>query len=175
MSALTGARPEIADYPFTTRDPILGVMASDREDFVAAEIPGLVEGARLGKGLGNKFLRHVERTGLLIFLLDGGSPSVFDDLRQLEDELASYKQDLVRKQRIVAVNKVDLPQVEARLAEVRKELDGLGVPVFYISAMSGQAVLELATAAMEMVDRWRKADQKGSQPQIAVFRPKPRK
>jgi GTP-binding protein len=175
LSALTGARPEIADYPFTTRDPILGVMASDREDFVAAEIPGLVEGACLGKGLGNKFLRHVERTGLLIFLLDGGSPSVLDDLRQLEDELASYKQDLVRKQRIVAVNKVDLPQVEARLAEGRKELDGLGVPVFYISAMSGQAVLELATAAMETVDRWRKADQKGSQPQIAVFRPKPRK
>jgi GTP-binding protein len=174
LSALSGARPEIGDYPFTTREPILGVMPGHREDFVAAEIPGLVDGAHLGKGLGNKFLRHVERASLLIFLLDGGSPSVFDDLRQLEEEVAFYRQDLVQKPRIVAVNKVDLPQVQSHLSEIKKELCKSGAPVFYISAMSGQAVLELARAAMEMLDQPRKAEERSPQPRIAVFRPKPR-
>lgn len=175
LSALTGARPEIADYPFTTREPVLGVIAGGREDFVAAEIPGLVEGAHIGKGLGNKFLRHVERTRLLIFVLDGSSPSVVDDLRQLEEEVAFYKEDLVQKPRILAVNKVDLPQVQAQLSELRKELGRLGMPIFCISATSGQAVLELVRAAMEMVDESRKAEERSPHPQIAVFRPKPRK
>ncbi|MFP3879513.1 MAG: Obg family GTPase CgtA [Dehalococcoidia bacterium] len=175
LSALTGARPEIADYPFTTREPVVGVMSGDREAFVAAEIPGLMGGAHLGKGLGNKFLRHVERTRLLILLLDGSSRSVLDDLRQLEEEIAFYKQELVQKPRILALNKVDLPQVQGRLSEIKKELDSLGVPVFYISAMSGRAVLELARAAMEMVGQSRKGEERSPHPQLAVFRPKPRK
>jgi len=175
LSALTGARPEIADYPFTTREPVVGVMSGDREAFVAAEIPGLMGGAHLGKGLGNKFLRHVERTRLLILLLDGSSRSVLDDLRQLEEEIGFYKQELVQKPRILALNKVDLPQVQGRLSEIKKELDSLGVPVFYISAMSGRAVLELARAAMEMVGQSRKAEERSPHPQLAVFRPKPRK
>jgi len=178
LSAISRAKPEIADYPFTTRQPILGVMSNDRRDFIVAEIPGLVDGAHLGKGLGNEFLRHAERTKLLLYLLDGSSPTVLDDLSTLEKEIDLYK-DLAHKPKIVAVNKLDLPEVRARLPEVKQRLapilSGLGVPVFYISAASGQAVLELVRKAMEMADQASQDEGIISQTQIKVFRPKPRK
>jgi len=174
LSAISKARPEIADYPFTTRQPILGVIPSARRDFIVAEIPGLIEGAHLGKGLGNEFLRHAERTKLLIYLLDGSSPTVLDDLSQLNTEIALYKYDLSRKPKIVVVNKIDLPEVQARLTVLRQNFDKLGVPVFYISAISGQAVLELAKKAMEMVDQASQEEERISPAQITVFRPKPR-
>jgi GTP-binding protein len=174
LSAVSRAKPKIADYPFTTRQPILGVMPDDRRDFIIAEIPGLVEGANLGKGLGNEFLRHVERTKLLIYLLDGSSPTVIDDLSTLDKEIALYK-GLSHKPKIVAVNKIDLPEVQARLPEVKQCFARLGVPVFYISAVSGQAVLELVRKAMEMVDQASQDEAMASQAQITVFRPKPRK
>jgi len=173
LSAISRAKPEIADYPFTTRQPILGVMPDSRRDFIVAEIPGLVEGAHLGKGLGNEFLRHAERTRLLIYLLDGSSPTVIDDLSTLEKEIALYK-GLAHKPKIVAVNKVDLPEVQARLPVLRQNFDKLGVPLFYISAVSGQAVLELVRKAMEMVDQASQDEERISQAQITVFRPKPR-
>jgi GTP-binding protein len=174
LSAISRAKPEIADYPFTTRQPILGVMPDDRRDFIVAEIPGLVEGAHLGKGLGNEFLRHAERTKLLIYLLDGSSPTVIDDLSTLDKEIALYK-GLSHKPKIVAVNKVDLPEVQARLPEMKQCFAKLGVPVFYISAVSGQAVLELVRKAMEMVDQASQDEEIISQAQITIFRPKPRK
>jgi GTP-binding protein len=174
LSAISRAKPEIADYPFTTRQPILGVMPDDRRDFIVAEIPGLVEGAHLGKGLGDEFLRHVERTKLLIYLLDGSSPTVIDDLSTLDKEIALYK-GLSHKPKIVAVNKIDLPEVQARLPEVKQCFAKLGVPVFYISAVSGQAVLELMRKAMEMVDQASRDEEIISPAQIAIFRPKPRK
>ena len=178
LSAISRAKPEIADYPFTTRQPILGVMPNDRRDFIVAEIPGLVEGAHLGKGLGNEFLRHAERTRLLIYLLDGSSPTVIDDLSTLDKEIALYK-GLSQKPKIVAVNKIDLPEVQARLPEVKQRLApilaGLGVPVFYISAVSGQAVLELTRKAVEMVEQASRDEEMISPTQIAIFRPKPRK
>jgi GTP-binding protein len=174
LSAISRAKPEIADYPFTTRQPVLGVIPDARRDFIVAEIPGLVEGAHLGKGVGNKFLRHVERTKLLIYLLDGSSSTVLDDLSTLEKEIALYK-GLAHKLKIVAVNKIDLPEVQARLPEVKQCCTKLGVPVFYISAVSGQAVLELVKKAMEMVDQASQDEEIISQAQITIFHPKPRK
>jgi GTP-binding protein len=174
LSAISRAKPEIADYPFTTRQPVLGVISDDRRDFVVAEIPGLVEGAHLGKGLGNEFLSHAERTKLLIYLLDGSSPTVIDDLSTLDSEIALYK-GLADRPKIVAVNKIDLPEVQARLPEVKQRFAKLGVPVFYISAVSGQAVLELVKKAMEMVDQASQDEEMASQAQIAIFHPKPRK
>jgi GTP-binding protein len=179
LSAISRAKPEIADYPFTTRQPILGVMSGDRRDFIVAEIPGLVEGAHLGKGLGNDFLRHAERTKLLIYLLDGSSPTIIGDLSTLDKEIALYK-GLSHKPKIVVVSKVDLPEVQARLPEVKQRLDPilseLGVPVFYISALSGQAVLELTGKAMEVVEQANRDEEMISPPApIAIFRPKPRK
>jgi GTP-binding protein len=175
LSAISRAKPEIADYPFTTRQPILGVIRGDKRDFIIAEIPGLVEGAYLGKGLGNEFLRHLERTKLVIYLLDGSSPTIIDDLGKLDKEIALYKDDLAQKPKILAVNKVDLPQVKARLSEVKPSFDKLGVPVFYISALSGQAVLELTRKAMELVAQASRDEEIISQAPIAIFRPKPRK
>jgi GTP-binding protein len=174
LAVLSRAKPEIADYPFTTRQPILGVMSGDKRDFVVAEIPGLVEGSHLGKGLGNEFLRHAERTKLLVYLLDGSSPTVIDDLSTLDREIALYK-DLAQKPKIVAVNKIDLPEVQACLSTMKQCFTRLGVTVFYISAVSGQAVLELTRKAMEMVDQASQDEEIISQAQIAVFRPKPRK
>jgi GTP-binding protein len=178
LAAISGAKPEIAGYPFTTRQPILGVIPDARRDFIVAEIPGLVEGSHLGKGLGNEFLRHVARTKLLIYLLDGSSPTIIDDLSILDKEIALYK-GLSQKPKIVAVNKIDLPEVQGRLPQIKQHfaliLSGLGVPVFYISAVSGQAVLELTRKAMEMVEQVSRDEEITSQAQIAIFRPKPRK
>ncbi len=175
LAAVTKARPEIAAYPFTTREPVLGVMSGDKRDFVVAEIPGLVMGAHQGKGLGNAFLRHVERTRLLILLLDGSSDTAVADLRGIDEEIALYKRELAAKPRIVAVNKGDLPDVGTGLSGLKQEWGRLGVPVFCISALTGRGVLELAAKAMQMVDEISEAEADISQAQPAVFRPKPRK
>ncbi len=153
LSTISQARPQIADYPFTTRQPILGVIQGSKRDFIVAEMPGLVEGAHAGKGLGNDFLRHVERTKLLIYLLDGSSSTIVDDLKILCKEVASYKANLLRKPKIVAVNKVDLPQVQTHLPGIRQNFAGCKAPLFYVSAVSGQGVLELTGRAMEIVER----------------------
>ncbi|MFC1911134.1 Obg family GTPase CgtA [Chloroflexota bacterium] len=174
LSVISRAKPEIAGYPFTTRQPVLGVMPGDRRDFVVVEIPGLVQGAHAGKGLGNDFLRHTERTKLLIYLLDGSSSTVFHDLDTLDREIALYK-DLSHKARIVAVNKVDLAEVRASLPAIQQCFAKVGVPIFYISAVSGEAVLELTRKAVEMVEQASREEEMSARAQIAVFRPKPRK
>ena len=174
LSKISRAKPEIADYPFTTRQPVLGVISDARRDFIVVEIPGLVEGAHLGKGLGNEFLRHAERTRLLIYLLDGSSSTIIDDLNTLDEEIDLYK-DLSHKPRIVAVNKVDLPAVQAHLPTLKRSFAKLRVPVFYISAVRGQAVLELMRKAMEMAVQASREGEMNTQAPTAVFRPKPRK
>jgi len=175
LARVSRARPEVADYPITTREPILGVIRGKRNDLVIAELPAIVAGAHLGRGLGNSFLRHAERTWLLIFLLDGSSPTLVDDLRQLEYELGLYQSDLTHKPRIVAVNKVDLPEVEALIPQIKEELNELEAPVFYISAVSGRGVLELVTMATGMVEQASEADEAEPRNHMAIFRPKPRR
>jgi len=180
LSAISRAKPQIADYPFTTRQPILGVIQDNKREFVIAEIPGIVEGAHSGKGLGNEFLCHVERTKLLIYLVDGTSPTIVDDLIKLDEELALYKTDLPQKPKIVAVNKVDLPQVQARLPDIKQGLNKLEVPIFYISAVSGQGVIELACKAMEMVEQARRevivsvGEGLVPSPTFTIFHPRPK-
>ena len=174
LSAISKAKPEIADYPFTTRQPILGVMPGHERDFVVVEIPGLVEGAHSGRGLGNDFLRHAERTKLLVYVLDGSSSTVFHDLSTLDREIARYKH-LSQKAKIVTVNKVDLPDVRASLPSMQQCFAKVGVPIFYISAVSGEAVLELTRKAVEMVEQASCEEGMKTQAHVAVFRPKPRK
>jgi len=175
LSVITGARPKIADYPFTTRHPVLGVIRGSRRDFVVAEMPALIEGAHIGKGLGYEFLRHIERTKLLVYLLDGTSPTIFDDFIKLSEELTLYKTELRQKARIIAVNKVDLPQVQSRLLDIRQCLDLLQVPVFFISALSGQGVVEFTSMCIEMVERVNREKKVISPPEVAVFHPRPKK
>lgn len=175
LSALSGARPEVADYPFTTREPVLGVMPGDRRDIVVAELPGLVSGAHLGKGLGNEFLRHADRTRLLILLLDGSSPTITDDLQQLDRELTEYGHGVGDKARVVVANKMDLPQAQELTSATRAELHELGMPVFYVSAARREGVAELARAVMGMVERASELEEKTTCPEMAVFRPMPRR
>jgi GTP-binding protein len=173
LAAVSKARPKIADYPFTTREPALGVVEVGMTTFVVAEIPGLIEGAHLGKGLGHDFLRHAERTKVLLHLLDGSSPSVFDNMSNLNTELALYNPELARKPQLVAVNKIDLPEVRDRLLEIEQQFRSAGKKVFFISAVNGQGVSELVAAVAEQLDMAGREEAQVEAP-LPVFRPKPK-
>ena len=172
LATISQAKPRIADYPFSTREPVLGVVQGDRRDFVVAEIPALVQGAHVGKGLGSEFLCHVERTGLIIYLLDGTSFDVLDDLDTLNRELLLYSSDLLDKAKIVAINKIDLPEVQARLPQIKQSLSRLDLPVFFVSAATGYGISELNARAMAVVEETSKVKE-AALPQVGIFRPKP--
>ena len=173
LAALSKARPKIADYPFTTIEPALGAVEVGMKTFVVAEIPGLVDGAHLGRGLGHEFLRHAERTKILLHLIDGSSPTVIDNMNNLNRELALYKAEMTKKPQLVAINKVDLPEVQARLPEIRQSFNSLGIKVLLISAISGQGLSELVSEIMTMLEKVG-YEQVGPGVPVAVFRPKPR-
>ncbi len=141
LGAVSAARPKIADYPFTTLVPQLGVVSLGYDDFVIADIPGLIEGASEGIGLGDRFLRHVERTRLLIHLIDGSAEDPLADRSVIDIELRAFDQALSERPRIVAINKIDLPQVRERLPELRSALEADGVrDIVAISAATREGV-----------------------------------
>jgi GTP-binding protein len=148
LAAMSAARPKIADYPFTTLEPNLGVVEVDGETFVMADIPGLLEGAAEGVGLGHEFLRHIERNRLLIHVLDGSGGlegrDPLADFATIEAELAAYGAGLEEKPQVVAVNKMDLPETRERLPRLRAALAERGYPVVPVSAATRQGTQELA-------------------------------
>jgi GTP-binding protein len=147
LAAMSAARPKIADYPFTTLEPNLGVVQVDDETFVLADIPGLIEGAAGGAGLGHEFLRHVERNRLLLHVLDGsGGLEGRDPLADFETigaELVAYGAGLEEKPRLVVVNKLDLPEARERLPQLRSALAACGFDVVAVSAATGEGIQEL--------------------------------
>jgi GTPase len=145
LRALTAARPKVADYPFTTLDPELGVAEVDDVRFVIADIPGLIEGAAQGAGLGQRFLRHVERTKALVYVLDGAAADPWTDLETVRKELTQFSTPLVERPHVVAVNKVDLEPARRLRARTRRR------DVFFISARTGEGVPELAAAVATLV------------------------
>lgn len=157
---VSAARPKVADYPFTTRYPHLGVVRVVAErSFVIADIPGLIEGASEGAGLGIQFLRHLSRTRLLLHLVDaapiGGISDAVRDVRTIERELEHYSPDLAARERWLVLNKVDLlpaGECEASCRDIVKRLDWER-PVFIISALSGEGTQELVYRVMEYLDR----------------------
>jgi GTPase len=162
LAATTKARPKIADYPFTTLEPNLGVASLDDETtLILADIPGLIEGAHQGVGLGHDFLRHIQRTRVLIHLLDGLADDPVLDFVQINSELALFDPDLARKPQIVAFNKIDLDEVLARWPKIQSELEkhlarlGKGVNVdsepFAISAATGKDVRRLLYRAAQLL------------------------
>jgi GTP-binding protein len=155
LAAMSAARPKVAGYPFTTLEPTLGVVERDYERFIAADIPGLIEGAHRGVGLGLDFLRHIERTRVLLYLLDGSSPDVAADLRLLQEELGQYSQRLLEKGRLIAVNKVDLPEVKAAVPAVRDAVRAVGEEPLFISALTGEGVDDLIQRLIGLVKRER--------------------
>ena len=152
LSVCTAAKPKIADYPFTTLDPVLGVVAARDSSFVMMEIPGLIEGAHLGAGLGHEFLRHAERARLLIHLLDGMSDDPEGDWRRINHELASFSPYLEMKPQFIVVNKVDVPEVSERVPGLERELGSHDIPIFFISAATGEGIDLLLGKTLEMLD-----------------------
>jgi len=144
---VSAARPKIADYPFTTLSPNLGVVQyDDAPPFVMADIPGLIEGAHEGAGLGDRFLKHIERTRLLVHMVDVSAVSIEDPLRpylQVEHELVSYSDALVQKPRIVVLNKTDLVEDKDRLEKIAKEYSRLNLPLLLVSSVKREGLREL--------------------------------
>jgi len=149
ISRVSNARPKVADYPFTTMAPALGqVFTDDDESFAMADIPGIIAGAHEGRGLGDRFLRHIERTGLLLHLVDVASPDgreVLDQIEEIEQELAGSHADLMQKSRFLVLNKIDAVD-DDDCAALQAALVGRGLPVFAISAVTGAGVAALLHA-----------------------------
>ena len=152
LAATSNARPKIADYPFTTLHPNLGVVGVDNTEFVVADIPGLIEGASEGRGLGDLFLGHVERCAVLLHLIDGTSETVAEDYRTIIGELEAYGGELAEKPRVTVLNKVDALDEEER-AERLKELEkASGGDVMMMSGVAGEGVTEVLRTLRQNID-----------------------
>jgi GTP-binding protein len=154
ISRISAAKPKIADYPFTTLVPNLGVVLVGDKTFVVADIPGLIEGAHEGAGLGIQFLRHVERTKLLVHLVDVSDATGRDpveDFDVIRHELASFSDEMAQKPMIVVASKIDAAQDEERLASVRRLAADRGLPFFAISSVTGAGLNELVYAMAEKI------------------------
>ncbi|MBN2503456.1 MAG: GTPase ObgE [Anaerolineales bacterium] len=152
LSVITNAKPKIAAYPFTTLEPNLGVANLDEfTTLILADIPGLIEGAHMGVGLGHDFLRHVQRTRVLIHLLDGLAEDPIADLAQINSELALFDPELAEKPQVVAVTKFDLPDVQAIWPLLEDELQQRGYEPMVISAVAGTNVRSLLYKAAELL------------------------
>ena len=142
LSVVTAAKPEIADYPFTTLVPNLGIVKyRDYRSFVMADIPGIIEGAHLGKGLGHRFLRHIERNALLLFMIPADSKDIKKEYAILVNELEQFNTELLHKKRLLAITKSDMLDDEL-IAEMRQELPK-DIPSIFISSVSGKNIQEL--------------------------------
>ena len=142
LSTVSSARPKIANYPFTTLEPSLGIVEyHDRKSFVMADIPGIIEGASEGKGLGLRFLRHIERNSLLLFMVPGDTDDIKREYEILLKELTNFNPDMLDKHRVLAVTKCDL--LDEELIEMLKETLPEDLPVVFISAVTGQGIAEL--------------------------------
>ena len=161
LSKLSAANPKIAPYPFTTLEPQLGVLHFKYTDAcILADIPGLIEGAHQGVGLGHQFLRHVERTSILLHLIDASTPGQqpFEDYQTLSRELAAYNQELLHREHLIVLNKIDCVD-EQRLAEVRAQFAGLAMPLLAISAETGEGIGHLKARLEELMEERRTKEQ----------------
>lgn len=152
LSVVSAARPKIATYPFTTLTPNLGVATVDDRDIVLADIPGLVEGAHAGVGLGHSFLRHIQRTRLLIHLLDGAGDDPVGDYVQINSELALFDPNLASRPQIIVLNKMDLPSAQEHWRSLERKLPKHDHPVMAISAATQQGVRDLMNQVIRMLD-----------------------
>jgi GTP-binding protein len=156
VSKISNARPKIADYPFSTLVPNLGlVKVGDYQSFIAADIPGLIQGAHLGKGLGTRFLKHTERTRLLVHLLDFSITSDRDpiaDYEIIQNELKQFSEELYGKPQILVANKIDHPEAKAKLAEYKERLTAINPTLLICSSVTGQGIKELVFKIYEMLE-----------------------
>jgi len=157
LSVISAARPKIADYPFTTLEPNLGVVRVGKNEFVVADIPGLIEGASKGKGLGDEFLRHIERTQVLVYLLDISTENPLEDFKILQKELRNYDPLLLKKPQLIVINKIDLfsgKDLENELKKIKKLFSRK--KLFFISTITKEGIKELLYEFARMVENSRK-------------------
>lgn len=186
LSVVSAARPKIADYPFTTLVPNLGVVvigdpaSGDDTSFVLADIPGLIEGAAQGVGLGHEFLRHVERTKLLLHLVDGSSErDPFLEFDTINSELSEYSPDLAMRPQVFVLTKMDLPDAREKWPEVRRRAEEQGIPAFAISSATNEGVRELMNYTSQRLREIEldEADRRAAEERLAavgpVLRPEP--
>jgi len=152
LATTSNARPKIADYPFTTLHPNLGVVGVDNVEFVVADIPGLIEGASEGRGLGDLFLGHVERCAVLLHLIDGTSQTVADDYRTIIGELEAYGGNLAEKPRITVLNKIDALDEEERATALKELENASGGPVMSMSSVAREGVTDVLRTLRAQID-----------------------
>lgn len=160
LAATTRAKPKIADYPFTTLKPQLGVVYVDEEEFVIADIPGLIEGASEGKGLGDRFLKHIERCGVILHLIDAASEDIIASYETIRFELGNYSEKLQQKMEIIALNKSDIldeDEMKIKLAIFKKYL-GKNKKIFVISAATGAGLKPLLRELLLVIKNYRNED-----------------
>ncbi|MBY5988627.1 GTPase ObgE [Roseovarius atlanticus] len=161
LAATSNARPKVADYPFTTLHPNLGVVGVDNTEFVVADIPGLIDGASEGRGLGDLFLGHVERCAVLLHLVDGSSGTLLDDYRTIVHELEAYGGGLAEKPRVTVLNKIDTLDDEER-DFLKEELEALtGSNVLLMSGVSREGVTDVLRALRAYIDKGRLRERSG--------------
>ncbi|MAT41097.1 MAG: GTPase ObgE [Anaerolineaceae bacterium] len=169
LAAISNADPKIADYPFTTLEPNLGVVELDYENsLVLADIPGLIEGAHMGAGLGDSFLRHIQRTKVLIHMLDGLSQDPIADFSQINSEMALFDPKLKQKEQIVVFNKMDMPEAQEKWPDVKQTLEKMGYHPMSISALARTDVKPVLWKALELV---RTAPEPQVLETVPVYRP----
>ncbi len=152
LAATTAAKPRIAPYPFTTLQPNLGVVALGPSDtFVMADLPGLIEGASQGKGLGHEFLRHIERTRVLIHMVDGTAPDPIEDFNTINAELEAFGHGLMQKPQIVAINKLDMPEAREYFDDLKAAFEALDYEVWGISALTHEGTRPLLGRAYQVL------------------------
>jgi GTP-binding protein len=155
ISRISSAKPKIADYPFTTLTPNLGVVRfGDFKSFVVADMPGLIEGAHRGAGLGDKFLKHIERTKVLVHLIapDSKEDSVIKKYKIIRNELEKYNPELLLRPEIVALNKIDIPFVRKRIEKIKKKFAEKSIKVYPVSAVTGEGLGELINEIADKLD-----------------------
>ncbi len=152
LAATSNARPKIADYPFTTLHPNLGVVGVDNVEFVVADIPGLIAGAHEGRGIGDRFLGHVERCAVLLHLVDGTSETIAEDYRIIIDELDAYGGHLADKPRITVLNKIDALDEEERASACQELENASGGPVMLMSGVAREGLTEVLRALRTKID-----------------------
>ena len=171
LGAWSAARPKVAAYPFTTLEPELGVVELGYDSFVAADMPGLIEGASRGVGLGHEFLRHIERTRVLVHVLDMTRDDPLADRRLIDGELAAFGHRLAEKPQLLALNKIDDPDAAAHVELLEEQVEALGLPWLAVSAAGGAGVRRLAERAFALLREER--EREASEPEAPTLRPRP--
>ena len=172
LSAISAAKPDIADYPFTTRQPVLAVVDDGTNKYIWAELPALGKGKDIGKGPGDKLLAQAERAAVLVYIIDAASQNMEEEFNSLKKAVIAFDARLVEKQGVIAVNKIDLVENRVLLEQPGKKLEEFGLPVYYLSVKEKYGLIEFTDAVNKLVKQARAMQSQEVQPEV-IFRPKP--